>query len=271
MTAPEHHNELIQPPYPGMHTDEKDMYKYNYGMWQRSGGFTSATPNLKGLEASVAELNTLVGINTRSDSTVQKQLNQKANIADLGTMSSQDADNVGITGGSIEGVNITDSDITIRAGSTTNFINLGGTLQSDVVAVGNNAGVETTLISYTVLSNTLSAANMYLEITAFGDIAANANNKEIKLKLGSTTLLATGSIAANSGSWEITARIIRENATSEQCSSKMISSNALVIDSATYTNATEDLTTDLAIFCTGNGVGANDIVQRGLIVKWYKL
>lgn len=271
MAAPTRHEEIIQPPYPGMHTNASDIYKYNYAMWQRSGGLTSGTPNLQGLKASVSELNTLIGIDTRGSNTVQKQLDLKANTADLGTIASQDADSVAITGGSIQGVTITDSSITIEAGTSLNFINLGGTLESNVTAVGNSAGVETTLISYTMTANTLAANYSYLEVIAFGDIAANANNKEIKLKIGTTTLLATGSIAANSGSWEITAKIIRENATSEQCIAKIISSNTLVLDDATYTNATEDLTTDLDIFCTGNGVAANDIVQRGLIVKWFKL
>lgn len=269
MAAPARHEEIIQPPYPGMHINASDMYKYNYAMWSRSGGLTSGTPNLQGLEASVAELNTLIGIDTRGS--VQKQLDLKANKVDLGTIASQDADSVAITGGSITGVTISDSDITIEAGTTSNFINLGGTLESNVTAVGNSAGAETTLISYTLGANTLAENLSYLEVTAFGDIAANANNKEIKLKIGTTTLLATGSVAANAGSWEITARIIRENSASEQCTAKIVSSNALITNSATYTNAVEDLTTDLDIFCTGNGIAANDIVQRGLIIKWFKL
>lgn len=268
MSAPERHPLIIAPPHPNM--DKEDLHEHRYLMWERSGGLESNSPDLKGLTASVAELNTLVGIDTRNNNTVQKQLNLKANAADLGTMSVQNADNVNITGGSITGTSIQSSSIQIQAGLTVNYLNMGGTLDTDMVAVGNTAGVETDLITYTILLNTLSQSNMYIEITAFGTIAANANLKEIKLVLGSTTLLATGSIAANSGSWRIMSKIVRVSQTSEKCISSIVSDNALVINGSNYVAASEDLGTNLIIKCTGNGVGASDIVQEGLIIEWHK-
>jgi len=269
MSAPKSHPLILHPPYPGMHKNTDDMYTFLDALFQRTGGSVSATVNLKGLEASVPELNTLVGIDTRN--TVQKQLDLKAQKSELGTIATQNKDAVDITGGTIAGTSISGSDIKVQAGTASNFLNIGGILQSDNSTVGNGAGVETTLISYSMLANTLAAAKSFIEIEAFGTFAANANNKELKLKLGTTTLYASGSIAANSGSWSIKAKIIRNSASSQKSIVSIISDNSLVLDDAKYIAVTEDLTTDLAIFCTGNGVGANDVVQEGLIIKWFKL
>jgi len=269
MSAPEQHPVVLHPPHPNMTPEERDFFDKT--IYDRTGGAVSSNPDMKGLKASVAELNTLVGIITSSGSTVQKQLNDKANTADLGTISVQDADDVEITGGSIEDTTIKSSTIQIKAGTTSNFLNIGGTLQVDTTTAGNAAGVETDLITYMIAANTLSQTGNYLEVTAFGTIAANANLKEIKLILGSTTLLATGSIGANSGSWQIKAKIIRASAVSEKCITNVLSDNVLVVDEAKYVLAAENLTANLVIKCTGNGVAINDIVQEGLTIEWHKL
>lgn len=269
MSAPLIHPVILQPPHPNMSKEERDFYEKT--MWDRSGGLRSNSPDLKGLVASVPELNTLVGITTTDGSTVQKQLNGKAAIADLGTIASQDADNVAITGGSITDTAITSHSIQIQAGTTVDYLNVGGTLNVDTTTKGNTAGVETDLITSTVDANTLSQNGSYLEVTAFGTIATNANLKEVKLILGSTTLLATGSLGANAGTWCIKAKIIRTGSTAEKCINTIVSDNVLIIDEAKYVAATEDLTTDLVIKCTGNGVAGNDVVQEGLIIEWYKL
>jgi hypothetical protein len=248
----------------------QDFYTFVDGIYNRTGGYTPAVVDLRGLNASVKELNTLVGINTTGKSTVQKQLNAKANSADLGTMSAQNSNNVSITGGSLNGVSITDSNITTKVGTSSDNVTAGGTLKVDLTDSPNSAGVETNLTSYTILANSLSADLMYLEAEAFGIFAANANNKRVKLKFGTTTLLDTGSIAANAGSWSIKARIIRSGASAQKCIATIVSDNALAIDSATYTLGAEDLTTNLALFCTGEGVAGSDVIQRGLIIKWYK-
>ena len=237
-------------------------------IYERTGGLESAIVDLKGLQASVSELNTLLGVDTRT--TVQKQLNLKANKADLGTISSQDADSVAITGGNISNTGMQSSDITIRAGETTAFLEMGGSLDVNNNAVGNSAGAETDLLLFSIPAKTMTIVGSYLEITAFGTVAANANNKEIKLVLGTTTLLTTGSVAANSGSWQISAKIIYVTATSEKTSASIISDNSLIVNKAIYTASAENWETNLIIKCTGNGAGANDVVQEGLIIKWNK-
>ena len=63
---------LIEPPVVENYTDQT-LYRRDYDMWARTGGYDSYIPDLIGLKASVDELNTLVGVNTST--TVQAQLN----------------------------------------------------------------------------------------------------------------------------------------------------------------------------------------------------
>jgi hypothetical protein len=266
MSAPTQQQTILQPPHPGMHQDIDVAFKFNYELWERSGGYTPAITNLKGLQASVAELNTLVGINT--EDTVQDQLNLKANTVDLGSIASQDADSVAITGGTLETTFISKSNITIEAGGID--LPIGATLHSDTTPVGNIGIGEDTLITYSMNANTLVFNGNYLEILAWGITAPNANNKRIKLKIGSTILLDTGLIAANAASWFINTRLIRTAASVEQSIASILSNSSLIIDSATYTEVTENTAAILDIFCTGEAINDDDIVQKGLLIKWYK-
>ena len=281
MATPHRNQKIITPPNTyapiGHVTIEGKTYsvfidntfvKYTQDMWHRSGGYTSSTPDLKGLQASVKELNTLISI--RTDDTVQEQIDSKEAKANLKTMAYQDATAVNITGGKINGVSIEESEITIVAGGSTTFIPLGGLLFQSTATTGNIGTGEDTLISYAMPGNVLSEDGDYIEIEAFGTVASNTNNKEIKLKIGSTTLITTGAVAADTGSWIIKCTIIRTGASTEKSIASIISDNALIVNSATYSNVVEDTATTLNIFCTGEATNDNDIVQEGLIIKWNK-
>ena len=267
MTTPARHVPILPPPKPGIHNEPNEIYRHLYEMWRRTGGYQSQVYDLSGLEVTAVQLNTLIDIHT--DDTVQQQLNTKSNTADLGGMAFQEPTNVAITGGTIANCNINNNTMSIRAGNSAVNIRLGGTLRVDNTPVGNVGAGEDTLITYAMAANTLSSDKQYLEISAWGTVAANANSKTIKLHLGSTELLTTGAVAANSGSWQINCQLVRSAAASEQSIAKIISSNALIIDSATFLDVTEDLTTNLNIFCTGEGTTTDDVIQKGLIIKWF--
>lgn len=268
MAEPSKSNIILQPPTPKMDTDSSEFYSLLFELWNRSGGFESAVANLRGLKASVKELNTLVGINT--DDSVQEQLDLRANKADLGTIASQDANDVSITGGLLSGVNISDSQISVLAGGSAIEAPVGGTLNMNITPVGNVGAGEDILITYSLVSNTLNIDKDYLDIQAWGTTAANANNKRIKLKFDSLIVLDTGVVAANNASWLINCKIIRLTANTQQIMASIISDSALIINSATFTNGSQDLATSLNIFCTGEAVNDNDIVQHGLSIKWFK-
>jgi hypothetical protein len=272
MSAPNRHPELIQPPYPGMHMNHDDSYKYNYGIWKRTGGYKSSVYNLTGLEASVPELNTLVGINQGDG--VQDQLNGKVSSADLGTIAIQDADDVAITGGSISNVGLSGSSIdtsliTIEAGEHNSSLPIGGTLDSQVVSVSSSIGTAP-LMSFTLFESTLVSTKDYIEISGFGTLAANGNNKQIKLILGLTTIFDTGLVAANTGDWWIEAKIIRLTATSQHCITKIVTGNAAIQNKTTYVLSTENIDANQTLFFEATSVAAADIVQDGFIIKWFK-
>lgn len=145
-------------------------------------------------------------------------------------------------------------------------LSLSGLLDLDTSVASNTNAGETNLISYLLDNNTLANNGDCLTIKAWGVFAANANNKTLKLKFGSQTILTTGVVAANNGSWEINSTIIRTSPTTQEISSLIISSNTSVANSATRVAGTQDCTSDLTIVCTGQGTSSNDITQYALII-----
>jgi hypothetical protein len=251
-------------------------------LWNRTGGYKNAVSNLNGLTASVQELNMLNGV--RLDETVQTQLNNKVDIGSLGSMAFQEANNVDITGGTAKNIslsdsaisdvtmtssNISDTQITHPTGSTI-VATAGGTINTNTNTAGNIGASETNLLIYDLLANTLNTDKNYIEIVGFGTFAANANNKQLKLKFGGTTLYDSGSLALNGGAWKISATIIRVSATSQKCIAEVSSGNALLPNKSFYTSASEDLDSTLTITFTGKGIVDNDVVQEGMIIKYYK-
>lgn len=306
MAAPNYQNIILAPPHPPTNITDFNslsqylsiLYKFNYHIWDRVGGYSSIIPDLSNLNVSVAEINTLAGINTGV--TVQQQLNSKVDLDSIGTMAYQDASSVDITGGFIVGVdfdngnwvngtitnasiqNATINNPIITSGSMTNTnvlialgesgatIPIGGTANVDTTPIGSIGALESVLISYIVAANSLNEDGNYFEVTAYGNLAANANNKRIRLYFGTTLLLDTGSVAANAGSWYIDSKIVRIDANSQHAISKIISDNSLILNASNLVFPAEDSADPINIYCTGEGVADDDIIQYGLIVKWFK-
>lgn len=258
------------------------FYKHAYLMWERTGAYETSDFNLIEVKISAQEANTLIGIDTSK--TVQTQLNKKVSAADLGTMAFQDSDNVTITGGFLVAVTennvvinnsnyfggiIQNATILAKSGSSGDLMPIGGVIVSDVITIGNIGIGEDNLIQYTLAKNTLDIGNCFLEISAFGTFAGNANNKRVKLYFGSTTLIDTGLVPANGGSWSITSTVIRVDSNAQKNISTIISNNTSISDGTSYTTATENLTANIIIKCTGEGIINNDVVQEGLIIKMF--
>lgn len=149
------------------------------------------------------------------------------------------------------------------------LFSLGGNLSINTTEVGNvGTGIDN-LITYNLSANTLNKTGDCLEIKASGTFAANANNKRVRLLLGSTLLFDTGVIAANNSHWSINAQIIRKGATSQDIIACFNGNNSLVTNTATYTSGTEDLTTLLTIKCTGEATNNNDVLQKNLIIRFF--
>ncbi len=102
-----------------------------------------------------------------------------------------------------------------------------------------------------------------LTIKSSGVFAANADNKTLKLKFGSQTILDTGAVGANGTSWEINATIIRKSSTTQEISATAISNNTAY---GARTAGTQDLTTAIDIKCTGQGASSDDLTQYSQII-----
>lgn len=145
-------------------------------------------------------------------------------------------------------------------------LNLSGIISVDTTAASNSGSGETDLITYTVTANTLENNGDIVSVKAWGVFAANANNKTLKLKFGSQTILTTGAVAANDGSWEINATIIRKTPTTQEITASITSSNTSITQSSTRTAGTQDLTTDVIIKCTGQGTSTTDLTEDALVI-----
>ena len=143
-------------------------------------------------------------------------------------------------------------------------------------ATGANL-VETTLKSYTLLANTLTAEGDSLYIEAGGAVAANANIKTIRLKIGGVEIIPhTGFITAPNGlQWNMKGTLIKTPSGAGVarmlffCSFTNATTGAIVGINFENTTGILDFTTDLAIVVTGqNGVAtANDIQSTSLFVS----
>ncbi len=107
-----------------------------------------------------------------------------------------------------------------------------------------------------------------VNIKAWGSYAANGDDKTIKLKFGSQTILDTGAIAANDGSWQIESSIVKISDTTQEIIASIISSNPSVLGSCTRTAGSQTLTSSNIIKITGQGISSDDITQYAMIVKF---
>jgi hypothetical protein len=269
--ANEFADRVIEAPLPSTVRSPDELYRWLYDMWQRTGGFETYIINLNGLVASVQELNTLVGIDTNT--TVQDQLNTKANTADIGTLAEQNANSVAITGGALSSVTITNSAVSgnlqVRVGVSATTSKVGASLHTEAADIPTTDNLEDNLMAYSLVSGALGNNGDYVEVEGWGTFAANANNKQVRLYFGSTVIFDTTALALNDGSWIIRAKIMREASADQKSIATVISSNTLLPASSQIMNPSEDDQAPILIKFTGQGVSAGDIIQSGFTVKWF--
>ena len=269
MAVPDYKDRVIEPPQLNMSIEQVERWLYD--LWDRTGGFESYIPDLSGLTASVPELNTLVGIDTST--TVQAQLNLKFNLASAGTMAYQNANNVNITNGSISGVGITNSDVfgnLRRTVGTSSEVRIpGASLYTSAEETGNTGAAVTDLASYTMFADALGNNGDYIDIEAWGTFAANANAKQIRLYFGTSVIFNSTSLVLNAGSWYLKAKVIREQEAAQNAISSVLSSNTTLVPTTELTNTSEDDGAAIIIKTTGTGVATDDIIQRGMTIKWF--
>lgn len=148
---------------------------------------------------------------------------------------------------------------------------LSGVLNINTTPVGNIGVGADDLITYSLPANMMKNNGDYLEVEGWGTLAANANSKTITVNFGSQVIYTTAANAANGGSWSFRAKIVRLTETTQSIDVDFLSNNTTLQNDANYptvtTDGTQDLTTAIAIKCTGEAVDDNDIIQQIQIIK----
>jgi hypothetical protein len=145
-----------------------------------------------------------------------------------------------------------------------------GLLNVNTTQTGNVGTGEDTLVSYTVAANQLAANGDSLWFEAFGTMAANANNKTVRVRFGASGVNLTYE-QANTGwgeHWSIRGRVYRTSSATQKSSVNLISDNDDRVTTQTTTTLDQDLTATVALAVTAEAVSNNDVVIEGLIVGY---
>ena len=162
------------------------------------------------------------------------------------------------------------TEISKRIGAGFSY-SLGGRVTTDTTSVGSVGTGEDDLITFSLQKNTMVNIGDTLEIKMFGSFGNTANTRTLKLYLGSTLIfsLQGTTTAFQNREWSTDTTIIRTGAATQSIvTSFSASGNFAWTD---VTSATEDFTTALTIKATGEGVADNDILQAGLLIKFFPI
>ena len=128
---------------------------------------------------------------------------------------------------------------------------------------------EDTLNTWTIPASTLAVNGESLEIEKAFSFAANANNKQVKIKFGATTIYASGAVAQNGGSAIFSIRIVRTSATTQDVYiSSQLSASSLLPLPTPYQTTAETLSGTIVLCDTGEATANNDIVARCHVTQW---
>jgi hypothetical protein len=157
---------------------------------------------------------------------------------------------------------------TMQVGTGTATAAPNGTLTTSTTTAQTAADtVETTLWTYSLPANTLSANGKGVRIVAWGTTGATANGKTIKLYFGGTTLVTAGN-ALNNGQWKVNGLVLRSGAATQVGTADLVF-GGWAGAAATATAPAETLSGAVTIRVTGtNGTAAaGDIVFKGAVVE----
>jgi hypothetical protein len=109
-----------------------------------------------------------------------------------------------------------DGAVTVENNGPTVVKTINGTLTTSTTGACTIADTnETNLWTYNLPAGALSADGRGLRITAWGTVAATANNKTIKIYFGASSGISFDAVAANGGSWRGILEVLRSSATSQ--------------------------------------------------------
>lgn len=157
----------------------------------------------------------------------------------------------------------------VKVGTGTASATVCGTLDASVTEVSTIADTNlTTLYSYTIPANTISANTRGIEITAYGKFGATGNTKNMFVQLGGTNVYARSSAGNNLG-WSIVGRIQR------QTSGTYLASGDSTLAGASFSmlpvSSAQDFTAPavLTVKSQNGTAAAGDTTLQGVIVRCF--
>lgn len=147
----------------------------------------------------------------------------------------------------------------------------GGFLADFYTTIGNSAGVETDLYSYTTKVNTLGGNGQKI-IAMFSGTTLSATST-IRALFAGTQIFTTGAIVFSAASWQMNITIIRTGATTARAITTLCyfdTTSGVPLTLATQTDLTGLTFSNTNIIkCTGNSAGANNVVAKLGTIEWY--
>lgn len=120
-------------------------------------------------------------------------------------------------------------------------------------------GADTTLFSQAIQAGSLAEVGDCITFEVSVVYAGNANNKRVRIRLGSTVFVDTGSLSLNGGSTVIVGRISRVSSTGQRFHATLNSSHSSLAGLSVVGGITETLANALNLDVIGNGSLLGDI------------
>ena len=127
-------------------------------------------------------------------------------------------------------------------------------------------------MTYVLPASSLATNGDYVEIEAWGTgaVAGAGETKTVKLYFGATVLNTLTLVDVSANTWFVKATVVRTAAATQEA----ISVYNYYEETSGYTNAirttpAETLSEAITIKCTGTATNTDDIIQKGMTVKWY--
>lgn len=156
----------------------------------------------------------------------------------------------------------------VKAGTSSTFAKVGGTIQTNTTGVGNVLTGEDDLITYTVPANILATNGDTLSWSMGGTFAGNVNTKRIKIKYGATTLLDTTALIFNGADWSANGSIIRTGAATQKAITNFSSGSTVLNSTTDYTAPAETLSGTVVFKATGEATLTDDVREELFMMDW---
>jgi hypothetical protein len=131
------------------------------------------------------------------------------------------------------------------------------------------AGSPGTMSTFSIPAGLIAQTTEGIQIEAWGSTGATANNKQIKLLWGATTIFDSAAAAANAKPWFATAKVVRNAAGGATAISWGYHNGALVAPAITALTS-QDFTAAISVLSQYTAATADaDVVQNAFLVRFW--